>query len=113
MASKEHIIIKVTVSQPALDTKDGEVSQSMLVSFGQWFKGDAALPDWNDRDENSPGHIRNRPDFVGEGPVKVEEGERIVKVSLSESLLERIYAVTESFWLSLLSWGGQQKQWKS
>ena len=71
------------------------------------------MPDWNDRDENSPGHIRNRPDFVGEGPVKVEEGERIVKVSLSESLLERIYAVTESFWLSLLSWGGQQKQWKS
>ena len=112
MATKEIITIKVTVSQPTLDNREGEVSQSMLVSFGQWFKGDAAQPDWNDRNENSPGHIRNRPEFVGAGPVEVEEGERQVTVSLSESLLLRIYAVTESFWLSPLSWGGQ-KEWKS
>lgn len=112
MATKEIITIKVTVSQPALDNKEGEVSQSMLVSFGQWFKGDAAQPNWNDRDENSPGHIRNRPEFRGEGPVEVEEDEKTVKVSLSVSLLEKIYAVTESFWLSPLSWADKQ-QWKS
>lgn len=112
MASKEHITIKVTVSQPALDTKEGEVSQSMLVSFGQWFKGDAAQPDWNDRDENSPGYIRNRPEFRGEGPVEVEESDKLVTVSLSERLLAKIYAVTEMFWLSPLSWDNKQ-YWKS
>ena len=112
MATKEIITIKVTVSQPALDNSEGEVSQSMLVSFGQWFKGDASQPDWNDRNENSPGYIRNRPEFRGDGPVEVEEGEKTVTVSLSASLLEKIYAVTESFWLSPLSWGGQ-KAWKS
>ena len=112
MATEENYSINVTVSQPALNMEGGELSYSMLITFGWWFRGDIAHPDWNDRNENSPGHIRNRPEFVGVGPVEVEEGERQVTVSLAESLLLRIYAVTDSFWLSPLSWGGQ-KEWKS
>ena len=112
MATTEKLTIKVTVSQPALDTKEGEVSQGMLVSFGQWFRGDSAQADWNERDEGAAGFIRNRPEFQGEGPVEVKEGDRLVTVSLSGSLLARIYAVTESFWLSPLLWDNQQN-WKS
>lgn len=112
MAKKENNTIKVTVSQPAIDAQDGEISQTMLMVFGQWFKGDPSQPDWNDRDENSPGHIRNRPDFRGEWPMEVTESNKLVMVSISESLLSKILAVTDTFWMSPLTWDNEQ-QWKS
>ena len=112
MASKEHITIKVTVSQPALDNSEGEVSQSMLVSFGQWLKGDSAQADWNEKDKNAAGYIHHKPTFRGEGPIEVEEEDDRVTVSLTASLLARIYAITNSFWLSSLTWDNQQ-QWIS
>ncbi len=112
MASEENYSINVTVSQPTLDMEGKGLSQTMCIAFGQWFKGDIARPDWNEKDENAPEHIRNRPEFQGKGPVEVVESDKLVTVSLSESLLEKIYAVTNSFWLSLLSWDDQQ-QWIS
>lgn len=112
MATEDNYSINVTVSQPTLNLEGGDLSHTMRITFGRWFRGDIAHPDWNERDENAAGYIRNRPEFRGEGPVEVEESEKLVTVSLSESLLAKIYAVTESFWLSPLSWVGQQ-QWKS
>lgn len=112
MASKENITIKVTVSQPALDNREGEVSQSMLISFGQWLKGDNAQADWNEKDTAAAGYIRHKPTFGGSGPVEINEEDGRVTVSLSASLLAQIYAVTNSFWLSPLAWDNQ-KQWIS
>ena len=110
--TEETYSLNVTVSQPDLIAENGELSHAMRITFGQFFRGDPSQPDWNDKDENSPGHIRNRPSFVGAGPIEVEESDKLVTVSLSESLLSILYAVTNSFWLSPLSWE-DQKKWNS
>ena len=112
MATEENYSINVTVSQPTLNTEGGELSHTMRITFGRWFRGDPAVPDWNDRNENSPGHIRNRPDFRGEGPVIVEESDGFVTVSLSGSMLSKLTALISTFWLSTYRWENQH-QWIS
>ena len=84
----------------------------MRITFGRWFRGDIAHPDWNEENENAAGFIRNKPKFNGEGPVKVEEADKMVTVSLSRDLLELIYAITDTFWLSPFAWDGG-KNWIS
>ena len=112
MATEENYSINVTVSQPALNMEGGELSYSMLITFGRWFRGDIAHPDWNEDDENATGYIRNKLEFYGESPVEVRKEDKKVTVSLSRDLLERIYAITDTFWLSPFVWEAE-KQWIS
>lgn len=112
MATEDNYSINVTVSQPTLNTEGGELSHTMRITFGRWFRGDIAHPDWNEKNESSEGFIRNKPTFHGEGPVEVEEADGMVTVSLSASLLEMLIAIIGSLWLSPLKWNGE-KQWIS
>ena len=112
MATEENYSIDITVSQPTLNMEGGDLSQTMRITFGQWFRGDVAHPDWNEEDETAAGYIANKPKFRGEGPVEVEEADETVTVSLSRDLLERIYAITDTFWMSPFAWDGG-KQWIS
>ena len=112
MATEENYSIDITVSQPTLNMEGGDLSQTMRITFGQWFRGDVAHPDWNENDEEAEGYIRNKPAFIGEDPVVVEQADGAVSVSLSASLMETLLAITEAFWLSPFRWGSG-KQWKS
>lgn len=112
MATEENYSINVTVSQPTLNTEGGELSHTMRITFGRWFRGDIAHPDWNEKNEDAEGFIRNKPTFHGEGPVEVDEADGKVTVSISENMLNTLLAITEAFWLSPFAWDSG-KQWIS